>query len=68
MPSDAKYTWKTEPNTSKIGEASGEVTVTYDDESHDDVSVTINVKDKLDDNEKYHIYGKDGLNVNKGKL
>ena len=67
MPSDAKYTWKTEPNTSKIGEASGEVTVTYDDESHDDVSVTINVKDKLDDNEKYHIYGKDGLNVNKGE-
>ncbi|OQQ73819.1 hypothetical protein B6U63_06280, partial [Ligilactobacillus salivarius] len=67
MPSDAEYTWKTEPNTSKSGEASGEVTVTYDDGSHDDVSVTINVKDKLDDNEKYHIYGKDGLNVNKGQ-
>ncbi|MCC4512347.1 LEA family epithelial adhesin, partial [Limosilactobacillus reuteri] len=67
MPSDAKYTWKTEPNTSKIGEASGEVTVTYDDGSHDDVPVTINVKDKLDDNEKYHIYGKDGLKVDKGQ-
>ncbi|WP_318531152.1 Rib/alpha-like domain-containing protein [Ligilactobacillus salivarius] len=67
MPSDAEYTWKTEPNTSKSGEASGEVTVTYDDGSHDDVSVTINVKDKLDDNEKYHIYGKDGLKVDKGQ-
>ncbi|WP_283586267.1 LEA family epithelial adhesin, partial [Limosilactobacillus ingluviei] len=67
MPSDAKYTWKTEPNTSKIGEASGEVTVTYNDGSHDDVPVTINVKDKLDDNEKYHIYGKDGLKVDKGQ-
>ncbi|WP_369022236.1 Rib/alpha-like domain-containing protein, partial [Ligilactobacillus salivarius] len=67
MPSDAKYTWKTEPSTSKIGEASGEVTVTYDDGSHDDVSVTINVKDKLDDNEKYHIYGKGGLKVDKGQ-
>ncbi|MDY5246325.1 MAG: Rib/alpha-like domain-containing protein [Ligilactobacillus salivarius] len=67
MPSNAEYTWKTEPNTSKSGEASGEVTVTYDDGSHDDVSVTINVKDKLDDNEKYHIYGKDGLKVDKGQ-
>ncbi|MDX5061910.1 LEA family epithelial adhesin, partial [Lactobacillus crispatus] len=67
MPSDAKYTWKTEPNTSKIGEASGEVTVTYDDGSHDDVPVTINVKKQLDDNEKYHIYGKDGLKVDKGQ-
>ena len=67
MPSDAKYTWKTEPNTSKIGEASGEVTVTYGDRSHDDVPVTINVKDKLDDNEKYHIYGKGGLKVDKGQ-
>ncbi|PEH09825.1 hypothetical protein CP353_06585, partial [Lactobacillus sp. UMNPBX2] len=67
MPSDAKYTWKTEPNTSKTGEASGEVTVTYNDGSQDDVPVTINVKDKLDDNEKYHIYGKDGLKVDKGQ-
>ncbi|OUN39764.1 hypothetical protein B5G22_11780, partial [Limosilactobacillus reuteri] len=67
MPSDANYTWKTEPNTSKIGEASGEVTVTYADGSHDDVPVTINVKDKLNDNEKYHIYGKDGLKVDKGQ-
>ncbi|MDM8224439.1 Rib/alpha-like domain-containing protein, partial [Ligilactobacillus salivarius] len=67
MPSDAEYTWKTEPNTSKSGEASGEVTVTYDDGSHDDVPVTINVKDKLNDNEKYHIYGKDGLKVDKGQ-
>ncbi|PEG79381.1 Rib/alpha-like domain-containing protein, partial [Lactobacillus sp. UMNPBX17] len=67
MPSDANYTWKTEPNTSKIGEASGEVTVNYDDGSHDDVPVTINVKDKLNDNEKYHIYGKDGLKVDKGQ-
>ncbi|MDD1407575.1 LEA family epithelial adhesin [Limosilactobacillus reuteri] len=67
MPSDAKYTWKTEPNTSKTGEASGEVTVTYADRSHDDIPVTINVKDKLNDNEKYHIYGKDGLKVDKGQ-
>ncbi|MCC4490109.1 hypothetical protein LMB81_00885, partial [Limosilactobacillus reuteri] len=67
MPSDANYAWKTEPNTSKIGEASGEVTVTYDDGSHDDVAVTINVKDNLNDNEKYHIYGKDGLKVDKGQ-
>ncbi|PWF24304.1 protein with ysrik-signal peptide [Lactobacillus johnsonii] len=67
MPSDANYTWKTEPNTSKTGEASGEVTVTYNDGSQDDVPVTINVKDKLDDNEKYHIYGKDGLKVDKGQ-
>ena len=63
--SGAKYTWKTEPNTSKTGKASGEVKVTYSDGSQDDVPVTINVKDKLDDNEKYHIYGKDGLKVNK---
>ena len=57
MPSDAKYTWNPEPNTSKTGEASGEVTVTYSDGSHDDVPVTINVKDKdkLNDKEKYHI-------------
>ncbi|NME21082.1 LEA family epithelial adhesin, partial [Lactobacillus johnsonii] len=67
MPSDAKYTWKTEPNTSKTGEASGEVTVTYNDGSQDDVAVTINFKDKLNDNEKYHIYGKDGLKVDKGQ-
>ena len=65
MPSDAKYTWKTEPNTSKTGEASGEVKVTYSDGSQDEVHVTINVKDKLDDTEKYHIYGKDGLKVDK---
>ncbi|WP_431462935.1 LEA family epithelial adhesin [Lactobacillus crispatus] len=65
MPSDAKYTWKTEPNTSKTGEASGEVTVIYGDGSQDEVPVTINVKDKLDDKEKYHIYGKDGLKVDK---
>ena len=65
MPSDAKYTWKTEPDTSKTGEASGVVKVTYSDESQDDVPVTISVKDKLDDNEKYHIYGKDGLKVDK---
>ncbi|MQB94021.1 hypothetical protein DN432_09640, partial [Lactobacillus reuteri] len=69
MPSDAKYTWKTEPNTSKTGEAFGEVKVTYSDGSHDDVPVTINVKDKdkLNDKEKYHIYGKDGLKVDNGK-
>ncbi|WP_283578323.1 Rib/alpha-like domain-containing protein, partial [Limosilactobacillus reuteri] len=67
MPSDAKYTWKTEPNTSKTGEASGEVKVTYSDGSQDEVHVTINVKDKLDDTEKYHIYGKDGLKVDKGQ-
>ena len=67
MPSDANYTWKTKPNTSKTGEASGEVTVIYGDGSHDEVPVTINVKDKLDDNEKYHIYGKDGLKVDKGQ-
>ncbi|MEN3955142.1 LEA family epithelial adhesin, partial [Ligilactobacillus salivarius] len=65
MPSDAKYTWKTEPDTSKTGEASGVVKVTYSDESQDEVPVTINVKDKLDDTEKYHIYGKDGLKVDK---
>ena len=65
MPSDAKYTWKTEPDTSKTGEASGVVKVTYSDESQDEVPVTINVKDKLDDKEKYHIYGKDGLKVDK---
>ncbi|MBL1060422.1 Rib/alpha-like domain-containing protein, partial [Lactobacillus sp. A27] len=67
MPSDANYTWQTEPNTSKVGEASGEVTVTYADGSHDDVPVTINVKDKLDDNKKYHIDGKGGLKVDKGQ-
>ncbi|MDD1400221.1 LEA family epithelial adhesin [Limosilactobacillus reuteri] len=67
MPSDANYTWKTKPNTSKTGEASGEVKVTYSDGSQDEVHVTINVKDKLDDNEKYHIYGKDGLKVDKGQ-
>ncbi len=67
MPSDAKYTWKTEPDTSKTGEASGVVKVTYSDESQDEVPVTINVKDKLDDTEKYHIYGKDGLKVDKGQ-
>ena len=65
MPSDAKYTWKTEPDTSKTGEASSVVKVTYSDESQDEVPVTINVKDKLDDKEKYHIYGKDGLKVDK---
>ena len=65
MPSDAKYTWKTEPDTSKTGEASGVVKVTYSDESQDEVPVTINVKDKLDDKQKYHIYGKDGLKVDK---
>ena len=65
MPSDAKYTWNPEPNTSKTGEASGEVTVIYGDGSQDEVPVTITVKDKLDDTEKYHIYGKDGLKVDK---
>ncbi|MBW0444177.1 LEA family epithelial adhesin, partial [Lactobacillus crispatus] len=67
MPSDATYKWTKDPDTSKIGDTTGEVTVTYGDGSTDVVTVPVKVKTSLSDNEKYFIDGKDGLKVNKGQ-
>ena len=67
MPSDATYKWTKDPDTSKIGDTTGEVTVTYGDGSTDVVTVPVKVKNSLSDNEKYFIDGKDGLKVDKGQ-
>ena len=48
LPADAQYSWKTTPNTSKPGNKSLVVTVTYPDGSVDEVSTTVKVR-KLSD-------------------
>ncbi|MDU2545753.1 MAG: Rib/alpha-like domain-containing protein, partial [Finegoldia magna] len=61
LPADSKFKWFEEPDVSegtKEGkEVKGKVQVTYPDDSHDVVEVTVKVKDTREDKEKYTATG-----------
>ena len=54
LPDGVQYTWKSTPDTSKPGDKTGVVTVTYPDDSIDEVTVTVKVR-KLSD--EYDVTG-----------
>ncbi len=54
LPGDTRYVWKTTPDTSKPGDKTSVVTVTYPDDSVDEVTATVKVR-KLSD--EYNVTG-----------
>ena len=52
LPKNATYEWANEPDTSKPGEATGTIAVTYPDKSRDLVHVTVHVNDTRSDAQK----------------
>ena len=54
LPTDAQYTWQSTPDTSRPGNKTGVVKVTYPDDSVDEVTVTVKVR-KLGD--EYDVSG-----------
>ena len=54
LPGDTRYAWKTTPDTSKPGDKTSVVTVTYPDDSVDEVTATVKVR-KLSD--EYNVTG-----------
>ena len=54
LPTDAQYTWQSTPDTSRSGNKTGVVKVTYPDDSVDEVTVTVKVR-KLGD--EYDVSG-----------
>lgn len=45
LPPNTTITWKTEPDTSAEGDVAGVITVTYPDGTHEDIDVTVHVRD-----------------------
>ena len=64
LPDGVQYTWKSTPDTSKPGDKTGVVTVTYPDDSIDEVTVTVKVR-KLSD--EYDVTGTQ-IEVNQNDL
>ncbi|MDO4670364.1 MAG: Rib/alpha-like domain-containing protein, partial [Aerococcus sp.] len=53
LPADAKYSWKAEPDMTKVGEQDATVVVTYADGTKDEVAIKVNITDNRQDAEKY---------------
>ena len=59
LPEGTKYKWKEPVDTSKAGDHTGVIIVTYPDSSEDEVTVNINVTDNRDDADIHEPVGKD---------
>ena len=65
LPEDTTYEWKTEVDTSKPGETTGIIVVTYPDQTTDEVEVKVNVVDKAPQGTDTEKYAATGGTVNK---